>query len=1056
MAADGSIVIDTKIDSSSINDIVKQLQTMAREAAAKVDQAFKEVEEAIAAMGDAVKKTENPFKDMEDQTEDTAETIADEMEESSEEVEKDWKESFDKSGGYAEKFVKVGKSVAKGIKTAFDVAVKAIAVTGTAITAASALGISYNMEMENYLADFTVMLGDTEKAAGHLEKLKKMAAKTPFEMTDLAQADKILLAFGSDAEAVQGQLQMLGDISLGNSDKLGTIATAFGRIQSNGRASMEEINMMIDAGFNPLNIIAEQTGETMEEVRDRVSKGAVSFEEISDAMKVATSEGGQFYKGMEVASKTASGQISTLKDNVNALLGDMTKGLFDGMKDELLPRVMEAVEDIHTAFNEGGAGAAIDTAANILTEFIGEIAGKAPGAISTMLKTILPKIKAAGRTMILSLVEAMLGEDIAKQLSGVLDAVDEAFARLAGVIAEHADEIGEFITDIIGIILEIAEFALPILIDGISWLVDNLDDLEPVLFGVAAGFVAIKAVSAVQGIITGITGAFSALNAVLVANPVVATIGLIAGALGFIVGLSSDASDSVREAAKAYSELSEEQQKVIDKSREHADAWEELKEKTAESVSGVSSEFQYYQDLSEELKTIVDENGKIKKGYEERAKYITDVLSEALGIEVQIVDDQIEGYQELQSEIEKTIALKEAEAIKSAYETIVAEALQKQEESRKNYLSSVDILNKKQEQLNELHEDYNKYLYQANNTLEDTTWITEKYGVSVNDLWQVEEELVAQIEEVSQTVSDSEIAWEENKAVIQNYGELTSEIAENDVQGMADAQLKLTSNLLTAETSNRESLERQVQDQKDALESMKQAVIDGSVAITDADIAEQERRLYLSELELQEYVDLHGEKGEEAAEELGNGIRRGEGSASGAMRNVANKVKKEADISLYAKGKYIASSLADGMNDAAWKVANAASRLLSIASSVGRKNYSTYYYEPPTPGSGPGSDMYMINAMSLPDLPQLAKGTVIPPNTPYLAVVGDQKHGTNIEAPLDTIKQAVAEVLSDNGGSGSGGRQIVIPVYISGRQVYEVIVEENDMNTIATGRNALA
>ena len=86
---------------------------------------------------------------------------------------------------------------------------------------------------------------------------------------------------------------------------------------------------------------------------------------------------------------------------------------------------------------------------------------------------------------------------------------------------------------------------------------------------------------------------------------------------------------------------------------------------------------------------------------------------------------------------------------------------------------------------------------------------------------------------------------------------------------------------------------------------------------------------------------------------------------------------------------------------------------------------------------------------SLP-IPRLATGTVIPPNSPYLAVVGDQKNGTNIEAPLDTIKQAVRDVV----GAGQNWK-IVIPVYLEGRQVYEAVVEENNKNTMATGQNAM-
>ena len=54
--------------------------------------------------------------------------------------------------------------------------------------------------------------------------------------------------------------------------------------------------------------------------------------------------------------------------------------------------------------------------------------------------------------------------------------------------------------------------------------------------------------------------------------------------------------------------------------------------------------------------------------------------------------------------------------------------------------------------------------------------------------------------------------------------------------------------------------------------------------------------------------------------------------------------------------------------------------------------------------------------------PRLAQGAVIPPNREFMAVLGDQTHGTNIEAPLETIKQALAEVLSQNGS----GEEITI------------------------------
>ena len=87
------------------------------------------------------------------------------------------KESEKLASNLSKNFSKAGTSVANGIKAAFDVTLKAITVTYAAVTAAGALGINYNMQMENYLADFTVMLGNAEKAAGHVEKLKTMEQK---------------------------------------------------------------------------------------------------------------------------------------------------------------------------------------------------------------------------------------------------------------------------------------------------------------------------------------------------------------------------------------------------------------------------------------------------------------------------------------------------------------------------------------------------------------------------------------------------------------------------------------------------------------------------------------------------------------------------------------------------------------------------------------------------------------------------------------------------------------------------------------------------------------
>ena len=83
-------------------------------------------------------------------------------------------------------------------------------------------------------------------------------------------------------------------------------------------------------------------------------------------------------------------------------------------------------------------------------------------------------------------------------------------------------------------------------------------------------------------------------------------------------------------------------------------------------------------------------------------------------------------------------------------------------------------------------------------------------------------------------------------------------------------------------------------------------------------------------------------------------------------------------------------------------------------------------------------------------IPKLAQGAVIPPNREFMAVLGDQKHGTNIEAPLDTIKQAVAEVL----GQGSD-RPITIIVQMDGKEMFRQMVRENNSQVRMNGKSPL-
>ena len=348
-----------------------------------------------------------------------------------------------KFGSAFKKVGTVGVAALKGIGTAF---VGLTAAAGAGIAAVAKMGIEYNAQMQSYQTAFTTMLGDAEKAQKLTDNLKTLAAKTPLAMTDLADASQILLAFGSSAEELPDQLKRLGDVAQGDAQKLGTMATAFGRIQSNGYASLEEINMMIDQGFNPLNIIAEKTGETMAEVRDRVSAGEVSFEELNDALMTATDAGGQFYNAMENQSKTFEGQMSTLKDNVSALAGSLTEDLFGSLAENALPKVNGWVDELLTAAETEGIAGVVDTAGTVLSEALPAILDAAPSFIesaTSLVSSFLSAVQEMGPQITDGAIAVImtLAQGFVSMIPEIISTAGTLIAGLISGIADHFPEI---------------------------------------------------------------------------------------------------------------------------------------------------------------------------------------------------------------------------------------------------------------------------------------------------------------------------------------------------------------------------------------------------------------------------------------------------------------------------------------------------------------------------------------------------------------------------------------------------------------------------------------
>lgn len=198
----------------------------------------------------------------------------------------------------------------------------------TPLTALATAGIKYNATMETYSANLTTLLGGNKKQAEQLlSDLKEMANTTPFETTSLVKATQTMLGFGIKVQDSQKYLKQLGDISMGDANKLDALTLAFSQVSSAGKLSGQDLLQMINAGFNPLNIISQKTGESMASLKERMSEGALSAGEVAQALEWATEKGGLFYGAMDKASQTTEGKISTLKDEFNTAVGELTTGL---------------------------------------------------------------------------------------------------------------------------------------------------------------------------------------------------------------------------------------------------------------------------------------------------------------------------------------------------------------------------------------------------------------------------------------------------------------------------------------------------------------------------------------------------------------------------------------------------------------------------------------------------------------------------------------------------------------------------------------------------------
>jgi tape measure domain-containing protein len=178
-------------------------------------------------------------------------------------------------------------------------------------------------QMEQISVSFEVFTGSAETAKIMLGQLKDQAIKSPMQFQDITKGAQTLLGYGLTASQVIPITKMLGDVSGGNADKFSRLSLAFGQVNAAGRLMGQEARQMINAGFNPLQAIADKTGVSMAVLTKKMHDGQISVKDVGDAFIYATSEGGRFFGMADRQSQTLQGSFNKLQESAKFALGEI-------------------------------------------------------------------------------------------------------------------------------------------------------------------------------------------------------------------------------------------------------------------------------------------------------------------------------------------------------------------------------------------------------------------------------------------------------------------------------------------------------------------------------------------------------------------------------------------------------------------------------------------------------------------------------------------------------------------------------------------------------------
>lgn len=576
------------------------------------------------------------------------------------------------------------------------------------------------------------------------------------------------------------------------------------------------------------------------------------------------------------------------KSALEALKRKTQVSLLLPISEDIMPAISGAtdaaigyIDQLANAYENHGVNGLLDEAGEVFAEISVKAAAEAPRMVEAAVDFVENTVDglAAHKG---ELVEA--GADMVKTLAGaavkilptelqrpVKEAVNDIVDSFTGGGSKRgAQTFGKIFENGFKVVSKVTKTVLPPFTKAVDKAADNMDTLIPlvvagatafktysVVSSVTSGLKSLTAVTAtlttmekantlkvaastgaltakemVVGVLTGkitlATAATAAWNAVLNANPIALLVTGVVAAGAALVAYNL----ATGESKDKVGALSEEEEKLKSRVEEQADSYKRLKDAREEQMGKISAEYTNTQALADELSTIVDENGKIKKGYEDRANVIVGLLSNALGIEIDVTDGVIQKYGELKQTINEVIQTKKAEAIQSAMEDSYTDAIKKQTQAYQDYAQAQKNVEKTSKQLT----DAQTKEKQAREKLIEASKEQGAAVIELNTEYQQAKSEVEALEnkqkDQKNTLKESENTYLGYVATIQNYEGVVGAIASGEADQIDEAMRRAVNSFETAETGTEKSLKKQVQNMTDNYTALQDAVKSRAPGVT--------------------------------------------------------------------------------------------------------------------------------------------------------------------------------------------------------------------------------